>query len=139
MIDDMTGKGTSIIDLDTVKPGQSTTTSAIVCVPAAIQPARKPGTSPTSSLTLTCAKRFKGYKSHARKFLTDADRYYLYDATRLIAFELGLRFFADYLAGDVYFKTRHEGQNLHRARVQFQLTKSIETREKTIRELFNML
>ncbi|HOG49736.1 MAG TPA: aminoglycoside phosphotransferase, partial [Lentisphaeria bacterium] len=73
------------------------------------------------------------------KFLTDADRYYLYDATRLIAFELGLRFFADYLAGDVYFKTRHEGQNLHRARVQFQLTKSIETREKTIRELFSML
>ncbi len=140
MIDDMTGKGTSIIDLDTVKPGLVHYDIGD-CLRSCCNPAGEE-TRDFASIyfdTDLCEALLKGYKSHARKFLTDADRYYLYDATRLIAFELGLRFFADYLAGDVYFKTRHEGQNLHRARVQFQLTKSIETREKTIRELFSML
>ena len=72
---------------------------------------------------------------HARDFLTDADRHYLYDAIRLIAFELGLRFFADYVAGNVYFKVRYDGHNLHRARVQLRLTESIETRESAIRKV----
>ena len=49
----------------------------------------------------------KGYLKQAEKFLTEADRKYLYDSIRLIAFELGLRFFADYLVGDVYFKTSY--------------------------------
>ena len=43
--------------------------------------------------------------------------------------------FADFIAGDVYFKTRYEGQNLHRARVQLKLTESIETRENLIRKV----
>ena len=50
--------------------------------------------------------------------MTDIDKEYLYDCVRLITYELALRFFADYLAGGVYFKIRHDGQNLHRARVQ---------------------
>jgi hypothetical protein len=72
---------------------------------------------------------------YANDFLTDADRFYLYDSIRLITFELGLRFFADYIAGDVYFKTRYDGQNLNRARVQFRLTESIEAREGIIRKI----
>jgi len=71
--------------------------------------------------------------AQARSFLSDNDRKYLFDCIRLITFELGLRFFADYIAGDKYFKVRHDGQNLNRARVQFKLTESIETREKQIR------
>jgi hypothetical protein len=82
-----------------------------------------------------CTAITRGYMSYARTFLTDADRHYLYDAVRLITFELGLRFFADYLAGDVYFKTKFPGQNLHRARVQFKLVESIETREGLIRKI----
>ena len=64
-----------------------------------------------------------------------ADKQYLYDSIRLISFELGLRFFADYLAGDVYFKVTYEAQNLNRARVQFALCESIETREGKMREI----
>jgi len=140
MIDDMTGKGTSVIDLDTVKPGLVHYDIGD-CLRSCCNPAGEETKDFASIIfdTDLCEALLKGYKTHARNFLTDADRHYLYDATRLIAFELGLRFFADYLAGGVYFKTRHEGQNLHRARVQLQLTKSIEMREKTIRELFNML
>ena len=62
-----------------------------------------------------------GYMKCAGEFLTAADRHYLYDSIRLMTFELGLRFFADFLAGDVYFKTHYDGHNLQRARVQFKL------------------
>ena len=40
---------------------------------------------------------------------------------KLIALETGIRFLTDYLLGDVYFKIFCEGQNLDRARPQFQL------------------
>jgi hypothetical protein len=67
--------------------------------------------------------------------MTEADREYLYASIRIITFELGLRFFQDYLAGNTYFKVRYPEQNLNRARVQFRLCESIEARERKIREL----
>ena len=76
----------------------------------------------------------KGYFSEAGSFLTEADREYFYDAIRLLPFELGLRFFQDYLNGNVYFKTKQPEQNLNRARVQFRLCESIEARESSIRK-----
>ena len=63
---------------------------------------------------------------------TETDYAYLYDAIRLLAFELGLRFFTDYLAGNVYFKARHPEHNLARALVQFKLTESIESQATAI-------
>ncbi|MDQ0288364.1 phosphotransferase enzyme family protein [Oligosphaera ethanolica] len=140
MIDDMTGKGTCMIDLDTVKPGLVHYDIGD-CLRSCCNPAGEEAKDFSTIYfdTDLCAALLKGYRAQAKDFLTDADRYYLYDATRLIAFELGLRFFADYLAGDVYFKVNHDGQNLHRARVQFHLVRSIETREKQIRDLFATL
>ena len=80
-------------------------------------------------------RQVRGYLTEAKEFLTENDKKYLYDSIRLITFELGLRFFADYLAGDVYFKTTHDGQNLNRARVQFSLCESIEAREGKMRDI----
>ena len=80
-----------------------------------------------------------GYLKEAGSFMTDAERAYLYDAIRLLPFELGLRFFQDYLAGDKYFKVRQPGQNLNRARVQFRLCEAIEARERSIREILAKL
>ena len=77
----------------------------------------------------------EGYLKQAKKFLAEADRKYLYNPIHLIAFELGLRFFADYLAGDVYFKTSYGSQNLNRARVQMKLCESIEVRESKLRRV----
>jgi Ser/Thr protein kinase RdoA (MazF antagonist) len=136
MIDDATGKGTCIVDLDTFKPG---------LVHYDFGDCMRSSCNPAGEEVLDLSRVFfdtdlfeaivKGYLAQARSFLTDADRYYLYDSIRLISFELGLRFFADYLAGDVYFKTRYDGQNLNRARVQLKLAESIETREKLIRKI----
>lgn len=134
MIDNFTGKGTAIVDLDTVKPGlihyDFGDAVRSGCNPAGEE------TSDLSEVYLDLdlfAALVRGYLAEAREFLTEADRSYLYDSVRLIAFELGLRFFADYLAGDVYFKTSYEAQNLNRARVQFALCESIEAREGKMR------
>jgi len=136
MIDDATGKGTCIVDLDTVKPGLIHYDFGD-CLRSACNPAGEE-TQDLSRVyfdTDLCQSIIQGYMAFARTFLTDADRYFLYDAIRLIAFELGLRFFADFIAGDVYFKVRYDLQNLNRARVQFRLTESIERRESTIRKI----
>lgn len=136
MIDDATGKGTCIVDLDTVKPGlihyDFGDCLRSCCNPAGEETLDLAGVFFDTDL---CSAIVRGYMIHARDFLTAADRHYLYDSIRLITFELGLRFFADFLAGDVYFKTRYEGQNLNRARVQLKLCESIETREEKIRNI----
>ncbi len=140
MIDDFTGKGTAMIDLDTVSPGlvhyDFGDAVRSICNPAGEEEMN------LSNVVLDLdlfASFCKGYLRQAREFLTDADRHYLFDAVRLITFELGLRFFQDYLAGSVYFKTRHPEQNLNRARVQFRLCESIESRERMLRELLGKL
>lgn len=81
----------------------------------------------------------QGYLALAQDFLTETDYDYLYDAIRLIAFELGLRFFTDYLAGNVYFKVKHPTHNLRRALVQFKLTESIEAQSNSIRAMIQSL
>ncbi len=136
MIDDATGKGTCIVDLDTVKPGLIHYDFGD-CLRSSCNPAGEESLDLKRVVfdTDLCEAIVKGYMVHAREFLTEADCHYLYDSVRLIAFELGLRFFADYVAGDVYFKTQYDGQNLNRARVQFRLTESIETREQAIRRI----
>jgi hypothetical protein len=81
----------------------------------------------------------EGYLGVAGSFLSESELRYIPDAARLISFELGLRFFSDHLAGNVYFRTHSPGHNLDRALVQFQLTASIEAREAEIRALLARL
>jgi hypothetical protein len=44
----------------------------------------------------------------------------------LSTFEVGIRFLADYLAGDTYFHVACADHNLARARNQFKMVQSIE-------------
>ena len=140
MIDDFTGKGTAMIDLDTVSPGlvQIDVGDAVrsICNPAGEEEANLGKVTFDEDLFLAF---MKGYMKEAGSFMTAADRAYLYDAVRLLPFELGLRFFQDYLAGDRYFKVRQPGQNLNRARVQFRLCEAIEAREGKIRQMIKRL
>lgn len=134
MIDDITGKGTAIVDLDTVKPGLVHYDFGD-SVRSSCNPAGEEATDLRDVyLDIDLFEALLGgYLHEGRAFLTEADLALLYDSVRLIAFELGLRFFTDYLVGDRYFKISHEGQNLNRARVQMKLCESIETREQMIR------
>jgi Ser/Thr protein kinase RdoA (MazF antagonist) len=138
MIDDDTGKGTCIVDLDTVKPGLVHYDFGD-CMRSCCNPVGEETEDISNVIfdTDLCRAITKGYMTFGRQFLTESDKDYLYDSIRLITFELGLRFFTDYLEGDTYFKTRYDGHNLHRARVQFKLVESIETREDIIKDILN--
>lgn len=136
MFDIATQKAVSVVDLDTIKPG---------LVHYDIGDCLRSGCNRSGEETEDWQSvRFdtdlaqgilQGYLSVAKAFLTENDYAYMYDAIRLIAFELGLRFFADHLAGNVYFKVKHPEHNLARALVQFKLTESIEYQETTIRSI----
>lgn len=136
MFDLTTEKAVSIIDLDTVKPG---------LVHYDIGDCLRSGCNLAGEETEDwdnvrfdpdiCRGILQGYLSVANAFLTPNDLAYIYDAIALIAFELGLRFFTDYLAGNVYFKVKYPQHNLARALVQFKLTASIESQETIIRAI----
>ena len=136
MMETVTGQAISIVDLDTVKPGL-----VHYDIGDCLRSACNRLGEETEQWEFvhfdpeTCQAILQGYLSLARNFLTEIDYEYLYDAIRLIAFELGLRFFTDYLEGNVYFKAKHQEHNLARALVQFKLTESIEAQETVIRAI----
>lgn len=130
-----TGEAISLIDLDTVKPGLLHYDIGD-CLRSCCNPAGEDAPLTEVSFDLAnCAAILRGYLPQVAPFFSAADYHYIYDAVRLIAFELGLRFFSDHLAGDVYFKIRRPGQNLHRAMVQFALCQSIEEQESEIKNI----
>jgi hypothetical protein len=136
MIDTTTQQAVSMIDLDTVKPG---------LVHYDIGDCLRSGCNPlgeeTDRLASVCFESdlcraiLQTYLAETGEFLTEHDYAYIFDAIRLITFELGLRFFTDHLAGNVYFKVAHPEHNLTRALVQFKLVESIEAQEATIRNI----
>jgi Ser/Thr protein kinase RdoA (MazF antagonist) len=136
LICNITQQAIGVIDLDTVKPG---------LVQYDIGDCLRSGCNPLGEETEElervrfdiemCRSMLDGYISQARSFLTEGDYEYMFDGIRLIAFELGLRFFADHLAGNTYFKVKHPTHNLARALVQFKLTESIEAQEVEIRSV----
>jgi hypothetical protein len=140
MLDKETGQAVSIVDLDTVKPGLVHYDIGD-CLRSCCNPLGEETDRPDEVIFDAHLGRaiLEGYLEQASSFLSAGDCAYLYDAIRLITFELGLRFFTDHLEGDVYFKARYGGHNLMRALVQFKLTESIEVQETTIRGIINEL
>ncbi len=130
MIHKETGKVLCMLDLDTVKPG-------IVhfdfgdCVRSAANPAGENAKNLESvDLDMSLFEAItEGYLREAGEFLTKKELELLPVSVKVITFELGLRFLADFLRGDTYFKIRYPIHNLHRARVQFRLLESIEANE----------
>ncbi len=134
------GQVVALIDLDTVQPGLVQVDVAD-CLRSCCNRA---GESPADLFAVRfdldmAAAILRGYLGEAREFLDSTDSEHLYDAIRLIPFELGLRFLTDHFAGDVYFKVAQPGQNLLRARAQFRLTEDIERHEGALRRLIESL
>ena len=127
MLDDATGTGICVIDLDTVMPGLALYDFGDMC-----RTACRPTPEDERDLAKVEARLdmfealVRGYLAAAGEFLNPAEKAHLTFSASLITFEIGVRFLADYLQGDRYFKTHRDGQNLDRARVQFKLVESFE-------------
>ncbi len=139
LIDTTTRRAIAMIDLDTVKPGLIHYDIGD-CLRSSCNPAGEDAVDGEARFDLDlCRAVLRGYFSSAGEYLTPVEREYIFDAARLIAFELGLRFFTDYLVGNLYFKVAYEGHNLARALVQFRLAASIESQESAIRRIIKEL
>ena len=136
LFDEITSKAIGMIDLDTVKPGLLHYDIGD-CLRSVCNPAGEESRDLDRVIfNLEFAKEWiAGYLESAGDILTTEDKYLFHEAAWLISFELGLRFFSDYLEGNVYFKTKHKNQNLQRALVQFKLVEDIERKERKIRDL----
>lgn len=63
----------------------------------------------------------KGYIQSARTFLTPVEIEHLPYAATLFPYMQAVRFLADYINGDTYYRTTYDGQNLVRTKAQYKL------------------
>ncbi len=122
MIDDKTGKGLAVIDLDTVMPGSLCydfgDSIRFGCNPCAED---EPDLSKVNFRFDLYETYLKGYLSAIGDSITMIERENLPMGAILMTYECGMRFLTDYLEGDTYFRTHRAGQNLDRAHTQFKL------------------
>lgn len=127
LIDEATGKGICVIDLDTVMPGLSAYDFGDSIRFGANDCAEDEPDQSKVHFSLHLYEVFaKGYLEAAGKSMDEAERRSLAWGAKLMTLECGIRFLTDYLEGDHYFKTSRPGQNLDRARTQFTLVKGME-------------
>jgi hypothetical protein len=140
MLDETTGEGICVIDLDTVMPGL-----ALYDFGDMVRTMTSPAKEDEKDL-LKVTMQFpmfesiiRGYLASASGFLTKQEKQLLPASGKIITFEAGIRFLADFLVGDVYFKVHRDGHNLDRCRTQFKLVESIERQEDKMNKLVQVI
>ena len=76
----------------------------------------------------------KGYLKSARVFLTPLEIENLPYAAALFPYMQTVRFLADYINGDTYYKTQYADHNLVRSKAQFKLLQSVEAHQQEMQE-----
>jgi hypothetical protein len=140
MLDEATGEGLCVIDLDTAMPGLALYDFGDMVRTATSRAAEDERDLSKVGMEFGLYEALlRGYLTTAGGFLTKDERALLAFSGRLITFEIGVRFLTDYLAGDSYFKVHREGQNLDRCRTQFALARSIGQQEERMNRLAETL
>jgi len=127
MLDDDTGEGMCLVDLDTVMPGL-----ALYDFGDMVRTAPNSAAEDETDLSKVFFRvpvyeaLVQGYLSETREFLVPAELDNMAFSGQLITLEMGIRFLTDFLNGDVYYKVHREGHNLDRCRTQFKLVEEME-------------
>lgn len=136
MIDNQTGKGICVIDLDTVMPGL-----AVHDFGDSIRFGASTAAEDEIDLEkVWCdidlfALYTKGFIEGCAGSLTEKEIQMLPMGAKVMTFECGIRFLTDYLQGDTYFKIHRENHNLDRARTQFKLVEDMENKWETMHKI----
>ena len=127
LFDADTKKAICIIDLDTVMPGLSHYDFGDSIRFGASTGAEDEKDLDKIEMDLSLFEAFtKGYLEGCGGSLTEKEIEMLPMGAKLMTYECGIRFLADFLEGDTYFKIHRDGHNLDRARTQFKLVKDME-------------
>lgn len=136
MIDEKTGEGVCVIDLDTVMPGSMLYDYGdAIRFGAASAPEDETDLS-KMYLRLDMFEAFtKGFLEGLGGAATECEIMSFPMGVYMLTFELVIRFLTDYLNGDIYFKVRDENHNIERTRAQIALTKDIEAKQGAMTEI----
>lgn len=127
LLDNATGKALCVIDLDTVMPGLAAFDFGDSIRSGAATAAEDEADLSKVHFDLALFEAYtQGFLSAAGSALTPLELQTLPDGAILMTLESGVRFLADYLNGDVYFRTAYPEHNLVRARNQFRLVEELE-------------
>ena len=136
LFDNDTRKALCVIDLDTVMPGLSLYDFGDSIRTGANTGAEDETDLSKIELDLSLFETFtEGFLTGCAGSLTPLEIELLPMGAKLMTYECGIRFLADYLVGDVYFKIHRERHNLDRARTQFKLVADMEKKWKEMTDI----
>lgn len=136
MLDAKTGKGVCVIDLDTVMPGLSVNDFGDSIRFGANTAAEDETDLSKVSLDLGLYEQYvSGFLKGCQGSLTKKELEMLPMGAKMMTMECGMRFLADYLSGDTYFRIHREHHNLDRCRTQLALTADMERKWEQMTEI----
>ena len=136
MIDDKTGKGICVIDLDTVMPGLAMNDFGDSIRFGASTAAEDEQDLSKVSCDMELFDVYaKGFIEGCGGKLTQKEIEMMPMGAKVMTFECGMRFLTDHLQGDTYFKIHRENHNLDRCRTQFKLVEDMEAKWDTMQEI----
>jgi Ser/Thr protein kinase RdoA (MazF antagonist) len=140
MLDEKTGEGICIIDLDTVMPGLTLYDFGDLARTTLSDAAEDEGDIRKVEINISRFEAIlKGYLSAAGGFLNETEIAHLPTGAKMMTLLIGMRFLIDFLDGDHYFKIQREMHNLDRCRVQFKLVRSLSELEPELSALIRTI
>lgn len=140
LFDTVTRKALCIIDLDTVMPGLSLYDFGDSIRTGASTGAEDETDLSKVTLDLSLFETFtEGFLKGSQGSLTSLEIKLLPMGAKLMTYECGIRFLADYLLGDTYFKIHRESHNLDRARTQFKLVADMEKKWQDMAKIIDRI
>jgi len=79
----------------------------------------------------------KGFLQGCQGSLTKKELEMLPMGAKMMTMECGMRFLADFLSGDTYFRIHREQHNLDRSRTQLALTADMEQKWEQMKQIVN--
>jgi thiamine kinase-like enzyme len=134
------GKALCVIDLDTVMPGYVHDDFG-----DAIRTFTNTGEEDDPdldkvSMNISYFKSFaQGFLENAGEMLNQTEKDYLALSARMITYMQSLRFLADYLNGDIYYRIHHPLHNLQRTKAQVKLMLSMEEQYDEMKRIIKTL
>ena len=136
LLDEKTHKGLCVIDLDTVMPGSMLYDYGDSLRFGASTAAED---EPNLDLVHFDPDYFRAYTQAYLETLGDSitprEAELLPFSARLMTLECGMRFLADHIDGDHYFRIHREGHNLDRCRTQFRLVEEMEQKAAAMADI----
>ena len=129
LFDDATGKALCVIDLDTVMPGSLLYDYGDALRFGASTAAEDETDLSRVNFDLTLFEAYTdAYLEALGASIRPEEVRLLPMGAKLMTLECGMRFLADHINGDVYFRIHRENQNLDRAHTQFRLVADMESK-----------